>query len=64
MKPKIFKPSLLALAIVLAISTANFAQEAPAAPPAPPVPPVQLQLAPLQNLPPLKMQFQLKMKDM
>lgn len=64
MKPKIFKPSLLALAIVLAISTASFAQEVPAAPPAPPMPPVQLKLAPLQSMPSLQKDFHLKMKDM
>ncbi|WPU94947.1 hypothetical protein SNE25_05355 [Mucilaginibacter sabulilitoris] len=70
MKPKIFKPSLLALLMLLAMSPA-FAQEPPIAKPTPPVPPVQ-PLPPLKTIPPLNdadfkfemKDTQLKMKDM
>jgi hypothetical protein len=59
MKSKIFKPSLLALVILLAISTAIYAQVTPPEPPEPPEP------IHLQDMPSFDSKdLQLKMKDL
>ncbi|MDN5283848.1 MAG: hypothetical protein JWR38_122 [Mucilaginibacter sp.] len=66
MKSKIFKPSLLALVILLAISTANYAQVTPPEPPEPPEP-IHLQEMPSFDSKDLQLNMkhlQVKMKDL
>ncbi|WP_183565468.1 hypothetical protein [Mucilaginibacter sp. SP1R1] len=61
MKSKIFKQSLLAMVILLTMSSAIIAQESPVAPPAPPEPP---ELAPLTEIQVSdSTSFQLKLND-
>src|ERR1700754_2366431 len=63
MKSKIFKQSVLAFVVMLAINTMGFAQEVPE-PPAPELPPAP-QLAPLQGMSKADSKaFQLKMKQL
>jgi hypothetical protein len=61
MKSKIFKPTLLALVILLTISTVNYAQVAPE----PPTPPEPAELAPVPEITPLNdNDLQLPTKDL